>query len=54
MLGSSLLDITANYAFSERFNAFVSLRNLLNNRCLSTPEVESRPLHGLVGVSYLF
>lgn len=54
MHNSSLLDLTANYAITERFSAFASVRNLLNRRCLSTPLVESRPLHGLVGVSYLF
>lgn len=54
MHNSSLLGLTANYAITERFSAFASVRNLLNRRCLSTPLVESRPLHGLVGVSYLF
>lgn len=54
MHNSSLLNLTANYAVTERFSAFVSVRNLLNRRCLSTPLVESRSLHGLIGVSYLF
>ncbi len=48
------LGLRCNYRLNEQMSVFVRADNLLCRRYLVLPGVQSRRLHGLVGVSYVF
>lgn len=54
-LGSvSDLCIGANYEVTPQFSAFLRLENILGHRYQIIPDLYSRTIHGLLGVSYVF